>query len=138
MPNGTVKWFNEAKGFGFIQPEDGSKDVFVRINDARLSGRHAGRAMDDRRRPGQPFGGFHGFCTMVQPHPHAGATYKIIVRKDGAFEVEVTLPGVAEPVTITGLRTKLAAERWIARHQAAIAAGAPDKRRSFFRPSKPK
>ncbi len=38
MPTGTVKWFNPTKGYGFIAPEDGSKDVFVHMNDVRSAG----------------------------------------------------------------------------------------------------
>jgi CspA family cold shock protein len=38
MSIGTVKWFNTAKGYGFIQPEDGSKDVFVHISAVERAG----------------------------------------------------------------------------------------------------
>ena len=38
MANGTVKWFNPNKGYGFIQPEDGSKDVFVHISALERAG----------------------------------------------------------------------------------------------------
>ena len=38
MANGTVKWFNATKGFGFIQPEGGRKDVFVNISALERAG----------------------------------------------------------------------------------------------------
>ena len=38
MAKGTVKWFNPTKGFGFIEPEDGSKDAFVHISAVERSG----------------------------------------------------------------------------------------------------
>ena len=38
MANGTVKWFNPTKGFGFIEPEDGSKDAFVHISAVERAG----------------------------------------------------------------------------------------------------
>jgi CspA family cold shock protein len=48
VATGTVKWFNTQKGFGFIQPADGSKDVFVHITAvqaAGLSGLNEGQAV---------------------------------------------------------------------------------------------
>jgi CspA family cold shock protein len=48
MANGTVKWFNATKGFGFIAPESGTKDVFVHISAverAGLTGLNDGQAV---------------------------------------------------------------------------------------------
>jgi cold shock protein len=49
MASGTVKWFNATKGFGFIQPSDGGKDVFVHISaveKAGLRGLKEGQAIE--------------------------------------------------------------------------------------------
>ena len=49
MATGTVKWFNPSKGFGFIEPEDGGKDVFVHISaveQAGLSGLNEGQKIE--------------------------------------------------------------------------------------------
>jgi cold shock protein len=49
MPKGTVKWFNSQKGYGFIQPQSGGKDVFVHISAverAGLSGLNEGQTIE--------------------------------------------------------------------------------------------
>jgi len=43
VKNGTVKWFNEEKGFGFIQPNDGSSDVFVHFSQVKKDQNEYGR-----------------------------------------------------------------------------------------------
>jgi len=56
MTTGIVKWFNPTKGFGFIQPEDGSKDAFVHISAverAGLSSLREGQKISYELRPGK-------------------------------------------------------------------------------------
>ncbi|MBX5164511.1 MULTISPECIES: cold-shock protein [Rhizobium] len=43
MATGTVKWFNATKGFGFIEPDDGSADVFVQVERAGMRGLNDGQ-----------------------------------------------------------------------------------------------
>ena len=56
MTTGTVKWFNPVKGYGFIEPEDGSKDAFVHISSverAGLSSLREGQKVSYELQPGQ-------------------------------------------------------------------------------------
>ena len=71
---------------------------------------------------------------MAESHPHSGATYRVIARKDGAFEIEVSIPAMS-PITVTNFPTRLHADQWVARHEAPVAAGPPG-RRSFRMPDK--
>ena len=56
MPTGTVKWFNATKGYGFIEPEDGSKDAFVYISAVERAGlgtRRGGQRVRYEVQPGR-------------------------------------------------------------------------------------
>jgi CspA family cold shock protein len=56
MPTGTVKWFNATKGYGFVEPDDGSKDAFIHISAverAGLSGLNEGQKLTYELQEGQ-------------------------------------------------------------------------------------
>jgi CspA family cold shock protein len=56
MTIGTVKWFNSQKGYGFIQPEDGARDVFVHISAVERAGMgelHEGQRLSFEVEPGR-------------------------------------------------------------------------------------
>jgi CspA family cold shock protein len=56
MSTGTVKWFNAVKGYGFIEPDDGSKDVFVHISAVEKAGVNSlneGQKVSFELKPGQ-------------------------------------------------------------------------------------
>lgn len=56
MATGTVKWFNATKGYGFIEPEDGSKDAFVHISAVERAGLvtlHEGQRLNFELQPGR-------------------------------------------------------------------------------------
>ncbi len=56
MPTGTVKWFNPAKGYGFIEPQEGGKDAFVHISAVERAGLntlHEGQKVSYELQPGR-------------------------------------------------------------------------------------
>ena len=71
----------------------------------------------------------HHVHALVQPHPHSGATYRLVARLDNSFGVEVTIPGMS-PTMVTGFGSQAEAERWIAKHKEEVAMGNSLRRRS--------
>jgi hypothetical protein len=67
---------------------------------------------------------------MVQEHPHADATYRLVQLDGGSWAAEVSIPGSA-PTMVSGFSTAAAADAWISAHKAHVATGL--RRRPLFR-----
>jgi hypothetical protein len=65
---------------------------------------------------------------MDSIHPHNGAIYRIVQRRDMSFGVEVSIPGT-HPTTVTGFATEADAAAWAAKHKEGVARGDPLQRR---------
>ena len=89
MATGTVKWFNPAKGFGFIQPETGDNDVFVHISAVEQAGMGT-LATDARRALAEGLTTSHEITRLIQAS--SGATLPC-----SACETGVPLGGLACP-----------------------------------------
>jgi hypothetical protein len=64
-----------------------------------------------------------------EPHPHKGATYRLVRQRDGSFGVKVSILG-NHPTVVTGFATELAAEAWMAKHKQEVAQGNSLSRRT--------
>ena len=93
MPKGTVKWFNPTKGYGFIAPDTGGKDVFVHISAVQKAGM---RSLSEGQKVGFEVEQQQHNQQHHHPVPDAEATHK------SSEERALTFAGASPPTTWRG------------------------------------
>lgn len=87
MKTGTVKWFNNGKGFGFISPDEGEKDLFVHYSDVQMQGY---RHLTQGQRVSYEF----------NDGPKGPAATQVVASEEGASMTQEMMPKVLEEVDI--------------------------------------